>query len=65
MSTVKEILNAVKDLPPEQQAELKRRLELLTALQDNGEVQLEGRTQGHVQEPPRAYSPSNVRGRVG
>ncbi len=50
MSTVKEILNAVKDLPPEQQAELKRRLELLTALQDNGEVQLEGRTQGHVQE---------------
>lgn len=50
MSTVEEILSAVRDLPPEEQAELRRRLELLTASQDNGGVQLEDETQGHVQE---------------
>jgi hypothetical protein len=35
MSTVEEIVNAAKSLPPEQQAELRRRLEALTAADDN------------------------------
>lgn len=34
MSTVEEILNAVKELPPEQQAEVRRRLESLTSAPD-------------------------------
>lgn len=34
MSTVEEILNAVKDLPPQEQAEVKRRLEGLLAEAD-------------------------------
>lgn len=50
MSTVEEILNAVKDLPPEDQAELRRQLDLLTAPQDNGGVQLEDEAQGTVKE---------------
>lgn len=48
MSTVEEILSAVKDLPPEEQAELRRRLELLNASQDNGGVQLEDGAQGRA-----------------
>lgn len=35
MSTVEEIVNAAKSLPPEQQVELRRRLELLSESQDN------------------------------
>jgi hypothetical protein len=50
MSTIEEILNAVKDLPPEDQAELKRRLELLTSSQDRGGVQLEDGTQGNIKD---------------
>lgn len=51
MSTVEEILNAVRDLPPQEQAELKRRLERLTASSENGgEQQLEDSTQGHVKD---------------
>ncbi len=34
MSTVEEILNAVRDLPPQEQAEVKRRLEGLLAEPD-------------------------------
>jgi hypothetical protein len=50
MSIVEEILSAVKDLPPEEQAELRRRLELLTTSSNNGGVQLEDETQEHVKE---------------
>jgi len=35
MSTVEEIIDAARTLPPEDQAELRRRLEMLTAAQDN------------------------------
>lgn len=48
MSTVEEILSAVKGLPPQEQAELRRRLELLTSSLDNGGVQLEDGAQGDV-----------------
>lgn len=48
MSTVEEILNAVRDLPPQEQAELKLRLERLTASQENARDQLEVGTQGRV-----------------
>jgi DNA-binding GntR family transcriptional regulator len=50
MSTVEEIVNAAKSLPPEQQAELKRRLELLAAAQNNGGVQLQDETSGQVKD---------------
>lgn len=50
MSTVEEILNAVRDLPPQEQAELKRRLERLTASSENAGEQLEDGTQGHVKD---------------
>jgi DNA-binding GntR family transcriptional regulator len=50
MSTVEEIVNAAKSLPPEQQAELKRRLELLAASQDSGGVQLQEETSGQIKE---------------
>ena len=42
MSTVEEIVNAAKSLPPEQQAELKRRLDALAGAEDNGGVRPEG-----------------------
>lgn len=38
MSTVEEILNAVKDLPLREQAEVKRRLEVLLAQSDQADV---------------------------
>lgn len=38
MSTVEDIVNAARTLPPEQQAELKRRLEELGGPEDNGRV---------------------------
>jgi hypothetical protein len=38
MSTVEEIVNAVKGLPPREQAEVKRRLETLLAQPDQKEV---------------------------
>lgn len=50
MSTVEEIVNAAKSLSPEQQAELRRRLELLPSSQDNGRVQLEDERQEDVKE---------------
>jgi hypothetical protein len=50
MSTVEEILNAVRDLPPQEQAELKRRLERLTASPNNAGEQLENGTTGHVKD---------------
>jgi len=50
MSTVEEIVNAAKSLPPQEQAELRRRLELLAASQDNCGVQLEDGAQGHVKD---------------
>jgi hypothetical protein len=50
MSTVEEILSAVKDLPPEDQAELRRRLELLTTSTDNGVMKPEGATQENVKD---------------
>lgn len=49
MATVEEILSAVKELPPEDQAELKRRLELLPASQDNGGAHPEDVPQGQAQ----------------
>jgi len=42
MSTVEEIVNAAKCLPPEQQAELRRRLDELVGAEDNGGVRTEG-----------------------
>lgn len=48
MSTVEEILNAVRDLPPQEQAELKRRLERLSSSSENA-VELED-TQGPVKD---------------
>jgi hypothetical protein len=36
MSTVEEMVMAAKSLPPQQQAELKRRLDALTGAEDNG-----------------------------
>jgi hypothetical protein len=42
MSTIEEIVNAAKSLPPEQRAELKRRLEALGGADDNGGVPPEG-----------------------
>lgn len=41
MTSVEEIVNAVKALKPEEQAELRRRLEVLTDTQDNGGVHVE------------------------
>jgi hypothetical protein len=38
MSTVEEIVKAVKDLPPHEQAEVKRRLEDLSTQPDQGDV---------------------------
>ena len=38
MSTVEEIVNAVKDLPPQEQAEVKRRLESLMTQSDQADV---------------------------
>jgi hypothetical protein len=51
MSTVEEIVNAAKSLSPEEQAELRRRLELLPSSQDNGRVQLEDEREEDVKEP--------------
>ena len=48
MSTVEEILNAVRDLPPQEQAELKRRLERLTTSPENTGEQPDDGTPGHV-----------------
>lgn len=45
MSTVEEIVNAVKSLAPEEQAELRRRLKVLADTQDNGGVNVEGESQ--------------------
>ena len=38
MSTVEEIVKAVKDLPPQEQAEVKRRLESLMTQSDQADV---------------------------
>ena len=38
MSTVEEIVNAVKDLPPQEQAEVKRRLESLMTQSNRADV---------------------------
>jgi hypothetical protein len=38
MSTVEEIVNAVKELPPREQAEVRRRLDTLPAQPDENEV---------------------------
>jgi len=50
MSTVEEILNAAKALPPEDQAELKRRLELLAAADDDGGLQLQNEASVQAKE---------------
>ena len=50
MSTVEEIVNAAKSLPPEPQAELKRRLEALTGAEDNGGVRPEGESSQRREE---------------
>jgi len=38
MKSVQEIISAIKSLPPEEQAELTRRLEVLVTLQDESNV---------------------------
>jgi hypothetical protein len=38
MSTVEEIVNAVKELPPREQAEVRRRLDTLPAMPDESEA---------------------------
>jgi hypothetical protein len=50
MSTVEEIVNAAKSLPPEQQAELKRRLDALAGAEDNGGVLPEGESSQRREE---------------
>ena len=50
MSTLEEIVNAAKSLSPEEQTELRRRLELLPSSQDNGGVQLQDERQEDVKE---------------
>jgi hypothetical protein len=47
-STVEEILSAVKDLPPEQQAELRRRLETLPAQPDENELLVDDSRQAAI-----------------
>lgn len=51
MSTVEEIVNAAKALPPHEQAELRRRLEVLVDTQDNGTVHVESESPQHRKEP--------------
>lgn len=48
MSTVEEILNAVKDLPPEEQAELRRRLDTLPAQPDENKMLLDDSHQAAI-----------------
>lgn len=48
MSTVEEILNAVKELPPEQQAEVKRRLESLASAPDSKNEPINETYQGPI-----------------
>ena len=43
MSTVEEIVNAAKALPPEEQAEVRRRLDTLPAQPDENEVLVDDR----------------------
>ena len=50
MSTVEEIVNAAKSLPPEQQAELKRRLDALAGAEANGGVLPEGESSQRREE---------------
>ena len=47
MSTVEEIVNAARDLPPQQQAELRRRLEMLAG---KGSVRPEDETRQRRQD---------------
>ena len=48
MSTVEEIVNAVKGLPPSERAEVKRRLETLPAEADDNQVSIDDARQEAV-----------------
>ena len=48
MSTVEEIVNAVKGLPPREQAEVRRRLDSLTALPDENQVPVDDSRQAAI-----------------
>ena len=50
MSTVEEILKAVKDLPPQEQAEVKRRLEELSTQSDQAEATNEAQQPGDLDQ---------------
>ncbi|MDT4966665.1 MAG: hypothetical protein QOJ64_1402 [Acidobacteriota bacterium] len=50
MSTVEDIVNAVKDLPPQEQAEVKRRLEDLLTRSDKADVPDETRQAGDLDQ---------------
>jgi hypothetical protein len=50
MSTVEEIVNAARALPPEGQAELRRRLDGLVATQNNGGVHTEDESRQQREE---------------
>ena len=50
MSTVEEILNAVKDLPPREQAEVKRRLEGMLAQSEQADVTDETQQAGDLDQ---------------
>ena|SRR5882672_6442746 len=50
MSTVEEIMNAAKALPPSEQAELRRRLEELGDTQENGALRTEDESRQHRKE---------------
>lgn len=48
MSTVEEIVNAVKELPPREQAEVRRRLDTLPAQPDENEVLVDDSRQATI-----------------
>lgn len=48
MSTVEEIVNAVKGLPPREQAEVRRRLDTLSAQPDENEVLVDDTRQAAI-----------------
>jgi hypothetical protein len=48
MSTVEEIVNAVKGLPPREQAEVRRRLDTLPAQPDDAEVLVDDSRQAAI-----------------
>jgi len=50
MSTVEEIVKAVKDLPPKEQAEVKRRLEGLLTQSDQGDAPSEALQAGDLDQ---------------